>query len=120
MLSGRTFQFLSLATLLILLTGISGCSTHGRVILEGETGRVIVDVEEPVHGDHQPDSPSTAHYPRKGRYESRLPKIPPGHMPPRGKCRIWFPGRPPGQQPPPGDCHELERNVPPGAWLIRG
>jgi len=24
----------------------------------------------------------------------------------------------PGQQPPPGDCWELERQVPPGAWLI--
>jgi hypothetical protein len=41
-------------------------------------------------------------------------------MPPPGKCRIWYPDRPPGQQPPPGDCYDLERHVPPGAWLIRG
>jgi len=47
------------------------------------------------------------------------PHIPPGHMPPPGKCRIWFPDRPPGHQPPPGDCWQLERQVPPGAWLIR-
>ncbi len=48
------------------------------------------------------------------------PHIPPGHMPPPGKCRIWFPDRPPGHQPPPGECWQLERQVPPGAWLIRG
>lgn len=47
------------------------------------------------------------------------PHIPPGHMPPPGKCRIWFPDRPPGHQPPPGDCWQLERQVPPGAYLIR-
>jgi hypothetical protein len=55
-----------------------------------------------------------------GVYESASPEIPPGHMPPPGKCRLWFPGKPPGQQPPPGDCCELEKQVPPGAWLIRG
>ncbi len=56
----------------------------------------------------------------KGYSKNRLPKIPPGHMPPPGKCRIWFSGRPPGHQPPPGNCEVLERQVPTGAWLIRG
>lgn len=27
---------------------------------------------------------------------------------------------PPGQQPPPGKCHNLERRVPPGAFLVHG
>ena len=31
-----------------------------------------------------------------------------------------FPGQPPGQQSPPVDSWELERKVPPEAWLIRG
>lgn len=53
-------------------------------------------------------------------YPERAVEVPPGHMPPPGACRIWFPGRPPGQQPPPGDCFELQRQVPPGAVLVRG
>jgi hypothetical protein len=44
--------------------------------------------------------------------------IPEGHYPSPGECRIWFPDRPAGQQKPPGNYHELERRVPPGAWLI--
>jgi hypothetical protein len=48
------------------------------------------------------------------------PRIPPGHMPPPGSCRIWFPDRPPGQQPPPGPCEQLQYQVSPGAYLIRG
>jgi hypothetical protein len=96
--------FSSVSILLLLVIGIGGC-TYGRVILEDDTGSVTVEVDKGPH---------------KGYYESVLPKIPPGHMPPPGKCRIWFPGKAPGQQPPPGDCWELERQVPPGAWLIRG
>ena len=86
-----------LATFLLIT---AGC-TSGRVIVEGEAGSVIVE-----HG--------TRHY------KSSLPNIPPGHMPPPGKCRIWYPDRPPGQQPPPSDCSDLERHIPPGAWLISG
>jgi len=97
--------FCRVSILLLLVVGIVGCATYGRVILEDDTGSVSVEVDKGPH---------------KGHYESALPKIPPGHMPPPGKCRIWFPGKPPGQQPPPGDCWELERQVPPGAWLIRG
>lgn len=47
-------------------------------------------------------------------------RIPPGHYPPRGQCRIWVPNRPPGLQSPPGNCSDLERRVPPGAYLVYG
>ncbi len=52
-------------------------------------------------------------------HRSSVP-IPEGHMPPPGECRIWYPDRPAGQQPPPGDCRKLQRQVPPGAYLIYG
>jgi len=96
------FRILIISLLTLLL---AGCATYGKVILEDESGVVVVEVDK---GDGE------------GHYESALPKIPPGHMPPPGQCRIWIPGEPPGQQPPPGDCMELRRAVPPGAWLIRG
>jgi hypothetical protein len=98
-------MFFRVSILLLLFVGIEGCATYGKVILEDDTGSDTIEVDKGPH---------------KGHYEGTLPKIPPGHMPPPGKCRIWFPGKPPGQQPPPGDCWELERHVPPGAWLIRG
>ena len=105
-MTGRDFSlFFRVSILLLLLVGIVGCATHGRVRIEDDTGSVTVEVDKG---------------PGQGHYEGTLPEIPPGHMPPPGKCRIWFPGKPPGQQPPPGDCWELERQVPPGAWLIRG
>lgn len=47
-------------------------------------------------------------------------RIPPGHYPAAGQCRIWVPGRPPGQQAPAGACRDLERRVPPGAYLVYG
>jgi len=59
----------------------------------------------------------TADIPAYPMYEEAV-EIPPGHMPPPGSCRVWFPGGPPGQQPAPGDCGELQRVVPPGAWLL--
>ena len=40
--------------------------------------------------------------------------------PPPGQYRIWVPGQPPGLQSPPGSCSTLERQVPPGAYLIEG
>src|SRR5688572_31549447 len=43
-----------------------------------------------------------------------------GHMPRLGECRIWYPNVPPDKQSPPGRCIDLERNVPPGAILVRG
>ena len=98
-------RFFCLFLLLLLLAGAEGCATYGKVIFEDETGAITVEVDKG---------------PGKGRYESTVPRIPPGHMPPPGQCRIWLPGKPPGQQPPPGDCRELERQLPPGAWLIRG
>ena len=50
----------------------------------------------------------------------QLPRIPAGHYPPSGMCRIWILGLSPGQQSAPGDCTVLQRQVPPGAVLIRG
>ena len=41
-----------------------------------------------------------------------------GHLPPPGRCRVWIPGRPPGHQTKVGECARLEREVPPGAWLV--
>ena len=43
-----------------------------------------------------------------------------GHMPRLGECRIWYPNVPPDKQSPPGRCIDLERQVPPGAILVRG
>lgn len=97
----RNVNSMGIFFLLISFIGICTSCTHGKVIAAGEERTVIIE-----HGSH--------------RYKSRLPNIPPGYMPPPGKCRIWYPDRPPGQQPPPGECWELERNVPPGAWLIGG
>ena len=103
----RIFLSLRVLALPLLLLGAGGCS-YGKLILEGDTGSVTVEADQ---------GRSQGQY--EG-YESRSPRIPPGQMPPPGKCRIWFPGEPPGQQPPPGDCSDLERQVPPGALLIRG
>lgn len=47
--------------------------------------------------------------------------IPPGHLPPPGQCKVWMPGEPPGQQKKKyksGDCSYVERQVPPGGWLV--
>jgi hypothetical protein len=102
----RKFSFFLGISLILLLLGILvGCGTYGRVIVEDERGSVIVDVDK---------GPGHVYC------ENASLKIPPGHMPPSGKCRIWLPDRPPGQQPPPGNCWDLERRVPPGAWLIKG
>ena len=46
--------------------------------------------------------------------------IPADHYPPVGMCRVWLPDSTPGQQDAPGACGDLERQVPPGAYLIYG
>jgi hypothetical protein len=100
------FVLFSGLLLLPLTAGLTGCATYGKVILEDETGIFSVEVDR---------GPSAGYY-----YRGSLPKIPAGHMPPPGRCRVWLPGVPPGQQPPPGNCWKLQRQTPPGAWLIRG
>ncbi len=47
-------------------------------------------------------------------------QIPAGHYPPPGMCRIWLPELTPVQQDAPGACDDLEREVPPGAYLVYG
>jgi hypothetical protein len=96
---------LSLLLGICVLGGV-GCASSRRVVIEGERGRVIIDTEQRAEGGEP-------------YYPSEVVKVPPGHLPPPGECRIWYPDRPPGHQPPPGNCRELERRVPPGAWLIR-
>jgi hypothetical protein len=104
-----------LLTALFVAFLLTGCAAkYGQVILEDDRGTISVEVEE--GGEYGRIYPGEAHR----YYKTTLPEIPPGHMPPPGKCRIWIPGKTPGQQPPPGDCYELEMNMPPGAWLIRG
>ncbi len=73
----------------------------GVAVLSGCSRRTVV-VTQPAPG------PSTA----------KTLGIPPGHLPDPGECRIWVPGRPPGQQRKAGPCATLERQVPPGAWLL--
>lgn len=97
----KNMNLIGIVLIIISFIGIGTSCTYGKVVAVGEEGGITIE-----HGSRQ--------------YKSRLPNIPPGHMPPPGKCRIWYPDRPPGQQPPPGECWELERNVPPGAWLIGG
>ena len=71
----------------------------------------VIDPPPLLQGLPQPDG---------GKKRRIKAKIPPGHMPPPGYCRIWYPNRPPGHQPPPGPCQKLERQVPPGAIIVRG
>lgn len=46
--------------------------------------------------------------------------IPADHYPPAGACRVWRPELTPVQQDAPGACNDLERQVPPGAYLVYG
>ena len=46
--------------------------------------------------------------------------IPSRYMPPDGYCRIWIPDRSRVEQPPPGNCARLRKEVPSGAFLVRG
>ena len=46
--------------------------------------------------------------------------VPASHYPAPGACRVWLPESTPGQQDAPGACNDLERQVPPGAYLIYG
>jgi hypothetical protein len=96
---GNTRIAFMLLSIIVLFTA---CGTSWRMTVEGEAKTKSVK--------KAPDS----------HHHKKAPHIPPGHMPPPGKCRIWYPDRPPGHQPPPGNCDELRRQVPPGAWLIRG
>ena len=102
---------------LLIFIVIGGCARYGHVVLEDETGSVIVEVSKEGSKEHREHREHRKH---RYRYESALPHIPPGHMPPPGKCRIWLSGRSPGQQPPPGKCKKLRKHIPPGAWLIKG
>jgi hypothetical protein len=47
-------------------------------------------------------------------------EVPAGQLPPPGACRAWTPEAPAGRQQPPGPCPDVERDLPPGAFLIVG
>jgi hypothetical protein len=46
--------------------------------------------------------------------------IPADHLPSAGQCRVWIPEQPAERQPQTdaGDCLELQKEVPPGGWLV--
>lgn len=78
-----TIRVLRILTTVITLGAIlTACQAGGRVVLEGDQGRVIVDVPRtsvppPTHRGQ----PHGDYY----RYESSLPNIPEGHLP-RREC----------------------------------
>lgn len=86
----------------------SGATVSVRATLRGNLQVVLVPAHRPGTGVWV-ERPGTASF-----------RIPPGHYPPVGMCRVWIPDRPPGRQSAPGDCAVLERQVPPGAYLIYG
>ena len=80
----------------LLVTVLGACTTVVQTRPRAEPAVVVVDGEDD---------------------RSRL-GVPPGHLPPPGECRLWIPGRPPGHQPPPGSCSRIEREAPPGSWVL--
>src|SRR5258706_16243614 len=44
--------------------------------------------------------------------------VPQAFLPLPGQCRIWYPERRPEAQPSAAPCADVERTVPPGAWLV--
>ena len=92
-----------------LLVALAACSSsQPDVNTDPASGAVLASGDGSEYGDGNKSTAATL-------------GIPPGHLPPPGQCKVWMPGEPPGQQKKKykaGNCTSVERQVPPGGWLV--
>ncbi len=97
------------AAVFALLAAVAACSsTQPDVNTDPAEGTVVAASSSESAGNGKKSTAATL-------------GIPPGHLPPPGQCKVWMPGEPPGQQKKryqAGDCSSVQRQVPPGGWLV--
>lgn len=93
---------------LTMLAAVSACSSTNPDVKTDPAEGAVITGSTNATGSGQKSTAATL-------------GIPPGHLPPPGLCKVWMPGEPPGQQKKKyeaGDCSYVERQVPPGGWLV--